>query len=185
MLDAGQATPAFRRKSKMDAATILADLATIGADLAALTADPAVSKLENDVEQLAADLGLAALKGELGDLAVSSDATQDTADIASAIAAGLGGRFALGPYRAVTLAVRNFRADGDSAAYSAAMSAALTPNPARACRIATMAVIGLQIAEAFGVSIPASVLAEAIALQQSICGTPVPVPTLPVISPTA
>ena len=106
----------------------------------------------------------------------------DAADLAEAVARGYGSRFAFGPYRGVTQAIQRFRADGDAAAYQTSMEAALgAPNPQRACRIATFAVIGLEMANAFGANIPASVITEAIALENQVCGTPVPIPPLPPI----
>lgn len=50
----------------------------------------------------------------------------------------------------------------------------ITINPQRACRLATFAVWGLQIAVAFGVAIPPQVITAAQALQQQVCSIPSP-----------
>lgn len=114
-------------------------------------------------------------------------ANDDAADIGEAFARGVGDRMAIGPYRGLTWALRQARADvtagrtdaGDR--YAAAIQAEVKINPQRACTIATFAVIGLEMANAFGANIPATVIAEAVALEQQICGAsksaakPVPV----------
>jgi len=106
-----------------------------------------------------------------GQVAVS----QDAADFVTAVAAGFGTRTPLGPYRLVAMVTREHRSEllaGKTDAYKADLTAVLTPNPQRACRIATAAVIGLEMAQAFGAQIPASVIQEAIVLQKQLCSTP-------------
>lgn len=108
---------------------------------------------------------------------------QDTEDVGHAVLAGFGKRPAIGPHRKVTLAMRQYladikagRADATERFNAAAIQPARAINPQRACRIATFAVIGLQLASAFGVTIPPEVIAAAKAIQQQICAIPVPVP---------
>jgi C1A family cysteine protease len=117
----------------------------------------------------------------------------DMADLTEAVARGYGTRVAVGPYREVTLACRQYIADlkanrpEAASNYQAAMNEALgrTPNPARACKLATAAVIFLEVAPLFGLNIPdyAQALALAQQLQAQACSTPVPTP-VPVPVPT-
>jgi hypothetical protein len=120
------------------------------------------------------------------------DASDDAA-FSRAMDEGLHGRSVLGFFRGVNAIARQYIADlkgGKSNAvdtFKAAQVAELTrlgrtPNPQRQCTIATWAVIGIEMAEAFGANIPnyAQLLAIAQALQAQMCGTvpptPVPVP---------
>jgi hypothetical protein len=123
------------------------------------------------------------LLADCADCNKSASDPDDAADFTEAVARGYGSRIAFGPYRNVTLAVQQCRREGDAAKYQAAISGALAPNPQRACRVATFAVIGLNMANAFGANIPQSVIDQAIALQKQLCTTPVPVPPLPPIPP--
>ena len=113
----------------------------------------------------------------------AATATQDNVDLMQAVVAGFGSRPALGPYHFVTTAMRSYLADfagGNKAGAVDRFSLAIgrTPNPARACRIATFAVVILPIVNSFQ-PIPdyAEVLAGLEALEAAACGTPVPVPT--------
>ena len=109
------------------------------------------------------------------DCAKTAVLNDDAADIGEAFARGLGNRLALGPYRGLTWALRQARLDaaagrtdtGDR--YIAAVQAEISINPQRACTMATFAVLGLEMANAFGANIPPSALAAAIALQQQLC----------------
>jgi len=104
----------------------------------------------------------------------------DAADIGEAFARGLGDRLAIGKYRGLTLALRQLRADvtagrtdaGDRyvAAIRAEFGYSITPQ--QECMAATWAVFGLEMANAFGTNIPASVLAEAVASQKQLCNPP-------------
>jgi len=54
---------------------------------------------------------------------------------------------------------------------------AAEPGKINLCRLATLGVMGLEIAEAAGLTIPAEVLALAQAAQAKACGTPTPTPS--------
>lgn len=107
----------------------------------------------------------------------AANSRDDIADIGEAFARGLGSRLAIGPYRGSTLALRQLRTDLAAARtdakerYIAAVQAQISVNPQRACTIATFAVIGLEMANAFGANVPQSVIDAAIALRNQVCGT--------------
>ena len=113
----------------------------------------------------------------------AATATQDNVDLMHAVVAGFGSRPALGPYHFVTTAMRSYLADfasGNKASAVDRFSLAIgrTQNPARACRIATFAVVILPFVNTFQ-PIPdyAEVLAGLEALEAAACGTPVPTKT--------
>jgi hypothetical protein len=115
--------------------------------------------------------------------ALTATASQDNVDLMQAVIAGFGSRLAIGPYHFVTTALRAYLVDfasGNKAGAVDRFSLAIgrTPNPARACRIATFAVVILPFVNSFQ-PIPdyAEVLAGLEALEAAACGTPVPVPT--------
>ena len=115
--------------------------------------------------------------------------SDDAADMGEAVARGLGGRLALGPYRGLTLALRQMRADvaagrtdaGDR--YINSIRTQIGINPQKACTMATFAVLGLEMANAFGANIPPSALAAAIMLQQQLCNQPPPAKGQPTLAP--
>ena len=119
---------------------------------------------------------------------VSTDPMQDAVDLIQSVSAGFGSRFAIGPYRDVTDIVRQFLADRKAGRADAIQrfqtAIGRTPNPQRACNIATIAVMMLPIINSFQ-PIPdyAEVLAALEALQATACNKPVPVP-VPVPTPT-
>lgn len=110
----------------------------------------------------------------------------DIADLAESVSRGFGLRLAVGEYRAVTEAVRahagRLTAGTDyatsDAQFQADLTAGLTPNPQRECRIATIGVTFLELAPVFGLNIPnyQEVLAVAEALEAKACGTTPPTP---------
>ena len=105
-----------------------------------------------------------------------------------AVCRGLEGGIAIGPFREATLAVREWKvSDGNDLTK---LQDRLNRTPRfTACQKATMAVIALEMTNAFSPgTIPPQVLALAIQLQAQACGTPVPVPVptpTPVPVPTS
>lgn len=101
----------------------------------------------------------------------------DQADMAEAVARGFGSRFAIGPHKDVTLAIRGWRAqvavndpEGLTKLNVLLGRGKLTP-----CQKATAALIGLEMVNAFSPgTIPPTVIALAVQLQQQACAQAAP-----------
>ena len=118
--------------------------------------------------------------------AVAAAPTQDDVDFAEAIIRGYGDRVAVGPYRGVTKAIQQYRADltagrADAKSRFEATWAVVrpAPNPQRKCNLATMAVaITPAMIEMMDPTMPPAQLAEIVygleMVQAMACGTPVP-----------
>ena len=167
-------------------ATVVSDGTAVTAAQAQLATDtaltaPAAAAVNSDVQTVIADAQalLNSVSGSKLSACKDSLPNDDLADLSEAVSRGFGSRLAMGPYRVVTLAVRSHIADlkaggsGDDK-FRAALTSALAPSPQRACRVATVAVIFLEMAPAFGLNIPnyAQVLAIAQQLEAQACGTP-------------
>jgi len=177
-------------------ATVVSDGTAVTAAQAQLATDtaltvPAAAAVNTDVQTVIADAQalLNSVSGSKLSACKDSLPNDDLADLSEAVSRGFGSRLAVGPYRVVTLAVRSHIADlkagtGGSSddKFRAALTSALAPSPQRACRVATVAVLFLEMAPAFGLNIPnyAQVLAIAQQLEAQACGTPVPTPVPPI-----
>ena len=147
-----------------------------------LVADQAVAA--TDATQFQTDLATAI--AYLQSLQTSTSAAKavrassdDQADMAEAVARGFGSRLAVGPYRDVTMAIRQWRGGltGPSDPDALTKLQAILGRTPRftACQKATIAVIALELTNSFSPgTIPPQVLALAIQLQAAACGTPIP-----------
>lgn len=107
---------------------------------------------------------------------------QDRVDATEAIVAGFGERAVFGRFRPITLATRLHRDElmaGKVDGFKDTLGRVLpgAPSPQRQCMIATYAVLGLQLANAFGANIPPEAIAAAVMLQQQLCSQVQAVPT--------
>jgi hypothetical protein len=175
-----------------DQAAVTATTNTLNTDTATLntTAGSISTDLANIQTAFAAltPSQQAAARAKLPLLATKPVCDQDDVDLTQAVIGGCGGRLAAGPYHFVTMAFRQYLADhaakNPNAMATFQTAIGRTPNPARACKIATIAVVMLPIINSFQ-PIPdyATILAELEQLQAAACGTvpptpaPVPVPT--------
>ena len=162
-------------------ATVGTDTAAVNAAQATLAADTAIqaataAKVQTDVQAvITAAQALAAAQAKALPVADLSDS-----EARSAIIAGFEGRIILGRLRPVALVTRAHKAEllaAKTDGFKTDLGGILAPSPARACKIATYAVFGLEIANAFGANIPPEALAAAILIQQQACNTPAPAPT--------
>jgi hypothetical protein len=112
--------------------------------------------------------------------ALPSAISDDQADMAEAVARGLGSRLAIWTCREATLAIRAWRSEpipaGETDGGLARLQGHLGRTPRfTACQKATMAVIALEMVNSFSPgTIPPQVLVLAEQIQAAACGTPVP-----------
>jgi hypothetical protein len=167
------------------AALVVTDSAAVAAATVQLSTDS--TALASDQAAQAAQLAqtIADLQAYYGQpTAKKMTASTDDAAFANAIDEGFHGRNVLGIYRGVNSIAKQYIADlkagkGQAAVdlFKANTTAELTrlgrtPSPQRQCTIATFAVIGLEMTNAFSPgTIPPQVLAIAVQLQAQLCGT--------------
>lgn len=147
------------------------------------TAQPAPHEIIINGQWKLVPIDPAPTKAPCGCKTATAGISQDDADFAQAIMAGFGNRIAIGPYRQVTLAVRQYQADKavgrtDAADRFRTAIAGITPNPQRKCTLATIGVLVAEFIPMFDPSMTpaqaAAILKAAQELQALACGTPPP-----------